>query len=130
MITLLLVPKIEPYSQGPAIEFYESLRGKDCYVETIGFKSYAYLFYTNRQTDHNSPGMLAYIKSKEAQMARGGSSFSLMSLNWMLNEPIDKPAYFSAKITYAEEIKKEHPDLRELYRKGGFIFYERLPNNK
>ena len=131
MITLLIVPKIEPYSQGPAIEFYESLKGKYCYVETIGFKSYAYLFYTDRQPRHNSPQMLLYIKQKEQQMSKDGSSdvfsFSLMSLDWMLHEKIDKTAYFAAKNTEIESIKKNHPDLIQLYRKGGFVFYKRLP---
>ena len=127
MVTLFIVPKIEPYTQGPAIEFYESLKGKDCYVETIGFKSYAYLFYTNRQPEHNSAAMLSYIKSKEQQMIKDGSSFSLMSLNWMLDENVDKPAFFAAKVTDVEEIQKNHPDLIELYKKGGFVFYQRLP---
>jgi 4-amino-4-deoxy-L-arabinose transferase-like glycosyltransferase len=127
VVTILIVPKIEPYTQGPAIEFYESLKGKDCYVETIGFKSYAYLFYTNRQIEHNSEAMLNYIKSREQQMIKDGSSFSLMSLTWMLNETIDKPAYFAVKITDMEDVRKNHPDLIELYQKGGFVFYKRLP---
>jgi len=134
MITLLIVPKIEPISQGPAIEFYESLKGKNCYVETIGFKSYAYMFYTDRQLAHNSPLMLKYIKEKELQINKDGHvasfSFNLMSLNWMLYEKIDKPAFFVAKITDVENIKKGNPDLIKLYSKGGFVFYKRLPNIK
>jgi len=134
MITLLIVPKIEPYSQGPAIEFYESLKGKDCYVETIGFKSYAYMFYTDRQPGHNSEPMLNYIKEKETQMDKDGHSasfsFNLMSLSWMLYQPVDKTAYFAAKINDVEDIQKNHGNLIELYRKGGFVFYERLPGNK
>jgi len=70
LITLLIVPKIEPISQGPAIEFYESLKGKDCYVETIGFKSYAYMFYTDRQPQHNSAAMLASVKEQEKKQYR------------------------------------------------------------
>ena len=130
MITILIVPKVEPISQGPAIEFYESLKGKDCYVETIGFKSYAYMFYTDRQPQHNSAPMLNYIKEKEMQMNKDAHSasfsFNLMSVSWMLYEKIDKPAFFAAKITDVEDIKKNHADLIELYRKGGFVFYKRL----
>jgi len=125
LITLLIVPKVEPYSQGPAIEFYESLKGEDCYVETINFKSYAYLFYTNRQQQHNCDSMLAYINKQTN--GHPGELFSLYSLNWMLSENIDKTAYFAAKITDAEEIKRDHADLIKLYHKGGFIFYKRLP---
>ena len=54
-------------------------------------------------------------------------SFNLMSLTWMLYEKIDKPAYFAAKITDIEDIKKNHTDLIKLYHKGGFVFYKRLP---
>jgi 4-amino-4-deoxy-L-arabinose transferase-like glycosyltransferase len=131
MITLLIVPKIEPYSQGPAIEFYESLKGEDVYVETIGFKSYAYMFYTDRKLQHNSAPMIAAIKKQEQQMTKDGHSasfsFNLMSLTWMLYADIDKPAYFAAKNTEVDDIKKNHPDLIRLYHKGGFVFYKRLP---
>jgi len=131
ILTVSISPKIEEYSQGPAIEFYENLRGNDCYVETIGFKSYAYMFYTNRQPSHNSPAVLAYIKQSEAKLAKEGHaaafSFNLMSLNWMLREKIDKPAYFAIKITDADEALKDHPTLKEIYRKGGFAFLKREP---
>ncbi|HEX7414362.1 MAG TPA: glycosyltransferase family 39 protein [Bacteroidia bacterium] len=130
MITLVIVPKIELYSQGPTIEFYESLKGKDCYVETIGFHSYAQLFYTNKQPEQNPPAMLNYVKDKEQQWSKSKHdetfSFKEFSLEWLLNEPLDKPAYFVAKIIDVQEIKKNYPDLIELYRKGGFVFYKRL----
>ena len=45
----------------------------------------------------------------------------------MLTQDIDKPAYFAAKVNEAPEIKKNFPDLIELYRKGGFIFLKRIP---
>lgn len=131
LLTVLITPRIEEYSQGPAIEFYENLRGKDCYVETIGFKSYAYMFYTNRQPSHNSPAMLEYIRKNEARMTQEGHaaafSFNLMSLNWMLNEKIDKPAYFAIKVNEVDETLKGEPNLREIYRKGGFAFLKREP---
>ena len=129
LLTVTIVPKIEPYSQGPAIEFYESLKGKDVYVETINFKSYAYMFYTDRQPSHNSKKLLAFIKQNEPSMEAQGydltTTFNLVSMQWMLTKDIDKDAYFAAKITDREEILKEYPDLIELYRKGGFIFFMR-----
>ncbi|HXB39945.1 MAG TPA: glycosyltransferase family 39 protein [Bacteroidia bacterium] len=130
-LTITITPKIEQYSQGPAIEFYENLRGNDCYVETINFKSYAYMFYTNRQPAHNSSAMLNFIKQSEQQMTKEGHaaafSFNLMSMNWMLNEKIDKPAYFVIKINEADEALKGKPALKEIYRKGGFAFLKREP---
>lgn len=131
LITLLIVPKIEPYSQGPAIEFYESLKGKDVYVETIGFKSYAYLFYTDRQPSHNTADMVTFAKNEKERRIKAGAedySFSLYCLNWMLwKKDLDKPAFFVAKITDVDDIKKYHPDLIKLYHKGGFVFYKRWP---
>jgi hypothetical protein len=133
LLTVTIVPKVEPYSQGPAIEFYESLKGKDVYVETIGFKSYAYLFYTDRKPSHNSPQMLAFIYKNAKAMEEQGfpiaTSFNLASCQWMMWQEIDKTAYFAVKITDAENIKAHSP-LTELYRKGGFVFFKREPEKK
>jgi len=50
MASLLIAPKVEQYSQGAAIEFYQKHIGKGIPVETLGFKSYAHLFYTQKQS--------------------------------------------------------------------------------
>ncbi|MGZ3902543.1 MAG: ArnT family glycosyltransferase [Bacteroidia bacterium] len=131
LLTVTIVPKIEPYSQGPAIEFYESLKGKDVYVETIGFKSYAYLFYTDRKPSHNTPAMIAFINKNAKIMEEQGypitTSFNLGSCNWMVWEKIDKPAYFVAKVTDEDWILKDKRLLKVLKRKGGFVFFIRDP---
>ncbi|MBA3704634.1 MAG: glycosyltransferase family 39 protein [Bacteroidetes bacterium] len=106
-VTLItLVPHIEQYSQGAAIEFYEYLQDKDCYVETIGFKSYAHLFYSHKKEPQNK---------------------NSYNIDWLLKGNIEKPAYFVSKITSLEEIKNIHPSLKEIYRKNGFVFWMRLP---
>lgn len=51
MLTLflpLVAPRIEAYTQGAALDFYESLRGKRQTVEPLSMKSYAHLFYTQK----------------------------------------------------------------------------------
>jgi hypothetical protein len=101
----MVVPKIEHYSQGPAIEFYESLQGKDVYVTTFGFKSYAQYFYFRKQ-----PGSIKESRDNE----------------WLVKGNIDKPAYFVAKSTSRKEIE-QIPGVMFLYQKGGFAFYERSP---
>ncbi len=101
---LIVAPRIEPYSQGAAIEFYEYLQNKDCYIETLGFKSYAHLFYSRKQEQAN-------INSYQ--------------LDWLLKEPIDKPAYFVSKVTSADGIIRDYPELKEIYRKNGFVFFMR-----
>lgn len=100
------VPRIERYSQGAAIDFYKTLKEKDVYVEVLGFKSYAHLFYTAKQPQANPESM-----NKE----------------WLLTGAIDKPAYFVCKITKAETYKTQYP-LTEIARKNGFVFLKREPS--
>lgn len=107
MALWIIVPRIEQYSQGAAIEFYEHLQDKDCYVETIGFKSYAHLYYSNKKEPGNK-------KSYD--------------IDWLLKGEIDKPAYFVSKLTSMEDVLKNYPDLKEIYRKNGFVFFVRMPN--
>lgn len=104
MASVLVVPRIEKYSQGAAIEFYEYLQGKDCYVETINFKSYAHLFYSYKQPQTNP---------------------NSYNSDWLYRGAIDKPAYFVSKITALEDVAKYYPELKEIYRKNGFVFWMR-----
>jgi heme/copper-type cytochrome/quinol oxidase subunit 4 len=105
LTTLIFVPKIEKYSQGAAIEFYKYLQDKDVYVETLYFKSYAQLYYTEKSPVKNP---LSY------------------DIEWLLKGDIDKPAYFVARLNRENDIKQYHEQLREIYRKNGFIFYKRI----
>ena len=101
---IVIAPKVEQYSQNAAIEFYESLQHKDCYVETLGFKSYAYLFYSDKQPQQNPKNT---------------------DVDWLLKGTIDKNAYFVCKINDASQYENKFPQLKELYRKNGFVFLER-----
>jgi len=96
----IIIPKIEAHTQNAAIEFYKSLKYKDCYIEVLGFKSYAQLFYTEKKPLQKSE---AYSK------------------DWLLSDKIDKPAYFVTKIHKAEMLKDKYK-LKEIYRKNGFVF--------
>jgi hypothetical protein len=101
-------PKIEMYSQDAAVEFYQSLVGKNVYVATLGYKSFVQYFYSNEQPWTNP---------------------KCTDLNWLLKGDIDKPTYFACKINSAEGIEKQYPDIKEMYRKNGFVFFERLPSH-
>lgn len=105
MSALIVAPKIEQYSQGAAIEFYQYLQDKDCYVETYGYKSYANLFYSLKK---EQPNKLSY------------------NMDYLLRGAIDKPTYFVVKITDLPDSKKDYPQLKEIYRKNGFVFLVRL----
>ncbi len=106
---VIIAPKIELLTQQAAVEFYQGLQGKDVYVTTLGFKSYANYFYSDEQPASN-------IKSTDEA--------------WLLRGNIDKPAYFVCKINRADEYEKDYPELKELSRKNGFVFLERTPGMK
>ena len=49
----MIAPRIEMYSQRPALEFFESVSGQDAYLVTLGYKSYAQLFYGKARNFEN-----------------------------------------------------------------------------
>ena len=100
---LAVVPKIEKYSQGPAIDFYESLQGKDVYVWPIGFKSYAQYFYAKK------PATPVYGEKDEQFLLKGN---------------ITKPAFFVVKITNAG-FDTSCNNCTLIKQEGGFKFYKR-----
>ena len=102
-LQLLVVPKIEPYTQGPMLEFLENKQGEDCYIQTSGFKSYAHYFY--------------------ARIPQEGSDIR-RNKNRLLNGPVDKPVYFITKVHKTQ--MREHPGFVLMYEKGGFGFYRRV----
>lgn len=99
-----IVPKIERYSQGTAIDFYKSLGNTDCYLHALGFKSYAPLFYGKIKPENKIPGKDILLKGK-----------------------IDKPAYFVCKNTSAKDYENE-PNLKKLKEENGFVFFVREKN--
>ena len=101
---VLITPKVEPYSQGAAIEFYQSKQNEAAIVEPLRFKSYAHLFYTQRP----------------AQFTR-----SLADSIRLFNTHPEIPVYYVGKIQNKEENKRDMPYLQELYEKNGFVFYRR-----
>lgn len=108
-ILIIIAPRIEAYTQNAPIEFWKSLSNKDCYVNTLGYKSYSHYFYAQKK-EKNS----AYGKKMTFDEFR----------DWMLTGDIDKPAYFSAKYHHAKSYLEEY-NLTELYTKNGFTFMKR-----
>ena len=104
---LIITGKIEKYSQHAAIEFYQSKSNEDCYIETLGFKSYAHLFYSNKKPLYSS-------KSIDEE--------------WLTNAELVKPVYFVTKINKKKSYLEKHPNLKILYEKNGFVFLERDMN--
>lgn len=104
LMLIVLPNKIEQYTQGAAVAFYQSLQGKECYVETF-YKSYASYFYSRKQPLNPNSG----------------------NIDWLLRGPIDRPAYFVSKSTGEEEVKRVYPELQEIGKKNGYVFFLRNP---
>jgi len=103
---LLIIPRVEAYSQRAVIEFFNSVSDQDAYLETIGYKSYAHLFY-------------GHVKN-QPQKAHDE--------NWLLTGDIDKTAYFAIKVNRKNKFIQDYPELILLYEKNGFVFFKRKPN--
>lgn len=98
----VIAPRVEQYSQAPAIEFFETLQDKDVYIESLGYKSYAPYFYGRTKPP-------THDKAQE--------------LEWLLNGDIDKDAYFSLHVNNVDG--HINPKLKKIGEKGGFVFYKR-----
>lgn len=103
-INLTILPKIESFTQGPVVDFYQEIEGEDAYVESYGYKSYAQYYYFKQPF-----GLSDKRKDRE----------------WLLWGDIDKTVYMVSKSTNTE--LDDHPNLKRLKKVGGFIFYKREP---
>jgi 4-amino-4-deoxy-L-arabinose transferase-like glycosyltransferase len=126
---IVIIPKIELYTQDATIEFYKKCAKQNCYVETRGFKSYAYLFYSNRQKeDYTNPDQIASIKIIRKYYEKKGfspeRSYALCNLIWMQTGKIDRPAYVVIKTKNEEELLSDTTQTK-LYSKNGFSFFMR-----
>lgn len=128
-----VIPKIEGYTQRPAIEFFKELQGEDVYVTTLGYKSYAHYFYARIQPPLPNDGLTQFkadlLRQFNAESYNGLSQESKASFNnqvneWLVNGAIDKPVYFSTKITHPEIFAEGVTTVKS---EGGFRFYRRLP---
>jgi hypothetical protein len=104
LLIVMITPKVEPYSQGAAVEFYKSKGGQPVVAEPLRFKSYAHLFYSRRQP----------------QFTR-----SLADSIRQHNSHPEIPVFYVGKIQNREENERDMPYLQKLYEKNGFVFYQR-----
>jgi len=113
MLTLIFyINRVESYSQRAAIEFFQSKAGERCYLITHGYKSYAHLFYGDVPPE-------AKPRMEDPQQWK----------DYLLNGAIDRPVYVATKVHKAAELVASAPELKEIGRKNGFVFYERKGPN-
>lgn len=102
LVIILVVPRIEQYTQNAAIEFYKDRIGEDCYVNTYDFKSYAHYFYTE-------------IPDHPNEKAKDGA--------WLLSGKADKTVYIVCKNFDMGEFEEKYPHFKLMESKNGFAFY-------
>ena len=119
---IALFPKAEKIAQGAVVDFYQGLKGCDCFVDVSGFKSYAQLFYSDKQ-----PGYAAAAFGKER-----GAFVDLLKAPQVnkghLQEAkvFQKPIYLVAKIHKAQDLVANQA-FQLIKSEGGFLFFKRLP---
>lgn len=101
----LFVPRIEQYSQHAAIDFYRTHNDGTAYVHPLGFKSYAYLFYSAKLPIQDS----AYYENRT---------------EYFLDGKADKPVFFVSKNIHEADYLKD-PRLEKTGEKNGYVFYKR-----
>jgi len=91
--------RVEGYSQRVAIKFYQSLKGQDVYVNTLGFKSFAHLFYFEKAPSDEDD-----------------------SLERLMQDELEKDAYFVIKVNKKEVYLERYPELEVILEKDGYVF--------
>ena len=104
---ILIIPKIESYSQASLIKFCKSTDPEKSYVETIGFKSYAPLFY-GRRIPPSFP--------------------DISDLSNPIAIPEDRELFIVMKITRKLQYLEKYPQLEYLYEKNGYVFTKYNPD--
>ncbi len=107
LVLFFTAGKIEGYSQRALIDFCKERQGEECYVSTLGMKSYAHLFYAEKPVPVNN---------------------NAQEQDWLLRGKIDKTAYFILRSKDLEYFQEYYPELNIIYEKNGFSFCKREPN--
>lgn len=100
-----LLPNIDKHLQQSMINMYSELQKEDCYVDVLGFKSYAQLFYTNKKNPDNKKSL---------------------DKNWLLTGAVDKPVYFICKSSYLKTALENYPQLKDLKNNNGYVLLKRM----
>jgi 4-amino-4-deoxy-L-arabinose transferase-like glycosyltransferase len=105
LLMLLVVPKIEKYSQAPAISMISEFQGKQVWISTLGYYSYAPFFYGSK--------MERACKDCNEE-------------EFLLHGETNREVYFVTKITALKTIREQNPQLEIIKQQGGFVLLKRI----
>ncbi len=101
---------------------------ENCYIDVIGYKSYAHLYYGQRkQTDNTNSHFLKWLKNNHPDAISDPALYRKYFSEWLLNGDIDKPAYFATNASKAE-LFKNSSQLHLIDEKNGYVFFQRMPD--
>lgn len=135
LLLVSFLPKIENHIQGSIIKFYKTLKNKDIYIETVGFKSYAHYFYTTSQrldsNDKLHKDLKVYcikndIKSLKKPDKNQRDEINSFKINTLLHSTTDKSIYLVFKIGNTEIIDTNRQFVK-VFDKGGYKVYSKNP---
>jgi len=104
LTSIIIIPKIEKYTQAAAIEFFESTQKTNVYCVALHYRSYAQYFYTKKTPPKNPLSL---------------------ETDWLLRGAIDKDVVVISKINSRDDILKNYSELKETGSKNGYVFYLR-----
>ncbi len=116
-VILHFTPKVEAFSQRAAIDYYQQFAGQDVYVQPLGYKSYANLFYTRKRP--STAPEYTHIRTDNK-----GRKTPEANEHWLLFGKPDKPVYFICRIQ--DSVKyREMQHLEYMGGSNGFLFFRR-----
>jgi 4-amino-4-deoxy-L-arabinose transferase-like glycosyltransferase len=118
-VTVLhFTPKIEAYTQRSAITYFSRFAGKDVYVQPLGYKSYANLFYTAKTAAADSN----YYSTRQADNVHKGEP--IPNEQWLRHGRTDRPVYFICKVQDSARYAGDSA-LQFTGSANGFVFFTR-----
>lgn len=107
----LVAPRVESYVQGDAVQFYKSLKGRDCYVYALDIGNYRYGFY--------------FYSDKQSHLSFYSAGTDRRNIkDWLLSGNIKYPAYIITKSGKAEKYIQDY-GLTLLGKKNGLAYLKR-----
>jgi 4-amino-4-deoxy-L-arabinose transferase-like glycosyltransferase len=105
LFMIVVLPKIEKYSQGAPIGFITTLKDQNAWISTLEYKSYAPYFYSEK---------------------KGRACSSGDENKFLLETSSSRNIYFIAKITSLNNILKTYSQLELVKKDGGFVLFRRM----
>lgn len=106
LVNYFIVPRVQQYSQGVPVAFFESKAGQNCYLYTWQYKSYAHYFYGKRPQNYPVNGR---------------------NQDFLLKAKLDKPVFFVSKSNRVKDLLQYCDSCSLVSQKAGFAIYKRNP---